>query len=124
MNFVERILRTAWRLVLLLIVLAVLFPMVGGIVSAVTGDVLHGIGNTLGPALGSGVLGILAVVFLVGLGARLVRSVGDPAAAKRRQADRERLRRTARHRAEDVPAYGRARRMPPDEDPTLPFGDT
>lgn len=123
MNFVDRILRTAWRLVLLLLVLAILLPMAGQLIGGAISVVSKAVIESLGPLLGSGLIGIPLVAFLVGLGVRLVRSAGDPNAVRRRQADRMRMRRTTRRRAEDIPPYGEARRVPPDEDPTLPFED-
>ena len=123
MNLVDRTLRMAWHLVLLLLVLAVLLPIAGRFVREAVAVVVNVLAQALGPLMGSGLVGALLLIFLIGLGVRLARSARDPASARRSQADRVRLRRTVRRRADDVPPFGAARQVPPDEDPTLPFGD-
>ncbi len=123
MNFPDRVLRTAWRLVLVLLVLAVVLPMAGQFIGSAVAVATGAVTRIVGPLAGSGLVGILFVVFLVGLGVRLIRAVQDPASIRRRQADRDRFRRTARHRAEEIPVHGEARPVPRDDDPTLPFGE-
>jgi hypothetical protein len=114
----DRVYRGAWRLGLLLLVFAVVVPVTFDVLSSTVGAAAR----TTGHLAASGIGGILFVAFVVGLGVRLVRLTLDPGVRRRRQADRERMRRTVRRPAEEVPAHGEPRRTAPDEDPALPFG--
>lgn len=122
MNLVDRILGTAWRLVLLLLVLAMILPMatrmLGMGFGAVGGILAHACGSLMSPAFS----GTLLILFIVGLGVRLARMIEGPTARHRRHADRERLRRTVRRPASEIPAHGEHQPETPDEDPSLPLG--
>jgi hypothetical protein len=107
----------------LLLVLAVVLPVAGTFLASAVAVVGGTFGRTFGGLLNTGIVGVILVVFLVGPGVRLIRSADEPGAARRRQAERERLRRTPRRPAEDIPPYGERREPPPDEDPTVPLGE-
>lgn len=119
MSLPDRAGRWAWRVGLLLLAFAVVASVTMEVLSFTVGAVVRSTGRLVA----SGIGGALFAAFVVGLGARLVRLTQDPGTRRRRQADRERVRRAVRRPAEEIPAHGEPRRAAPDEDPALPFGD-
>lgn len=109
------------------LVLAALLPSIVGLVVSLVRQVSREV-QLLPSAGGQGTeatggwWAIPAALFVVGLVVRLLEARHDPSSRRRLRADRERLRRTVRRPAEDIPAFGEAREAPPDDDPTLPLG--
>lgn len=118
MSLPDRAWQRAWHLVFLFLAFAVVVPVTIGLLSSTVGAVAR----TTGHLAASGIGGMLFVAFVVGLGVRLVRLTQDPGVRRRRQADRERVRRAVRRSAEEVPVHGVPGRVAPDEDPALPLG--
>jgi hypothetical protein len=118
MNLVDRLFRTAWRFVFVLVLLVVAAPMLVALITLA----VHWVGEMLGFAFqGIGGLFCLLLVFLfaVGIvvrGARAVRRAATEIADDQR---RTRGRAASRRRAENVPGFGAKERLPHDPDPNL-----
>jgi len=120
MRFLDGMLRTVWRLLLLLVVLAVTLPMASRFLIAALRMLAETISRGLGGLLGSAVLLLVFVLFSIGLTARVSDWIRDRSSgAKDRQAEARRSRLAVRRRAEDVPLAVHAPKPPDDPDPPL-----
>ncbi len=120
MNLLDRAIRTAWRLVFLLLILAIILPVASRMLQSGMAFVLGSGVRAAGSLVSSGIWGLVLVVFLIGLGARLHRAILE----RTRRADGERslarrLRTAVRRPAEGVPSAGNRQDFPDDPDPAL-----
>ena len=121
MNLVDRLLRTTWRWILLLILLAIVLPMAGHLVSAVLAGVIRGVGGVVGQTIPGLFSSLLLPVLAVGIGVRAAHWLRgrDAASGRARANDADRVRLTARRPAEGVPPGVPPAEPPDDPDPAL-----
>jgi len=120
MRLLDDMLRTAWRLLLLLLVLAVTLPMASRFLAAALRLLNETITRGIGGLMGSGLLVLVIVLFVIGLTARTAGSIRDRSpGAKDRQTEARRSRLAVRRRAEDVPLAVHVPTPPGDPDPPL-----
>ena len=121
MSLVDRLLRTTWKWILLLILLAIALPLAGHFVSAVLGGAIRGLAGVVGQTISSLVSSLLLLALAVGIGVRAVHWFrGREAASGRARAnDARRVRLTARRPAEGVPPGVPPVEPPDDPDPAL-----
>lgn len=121
MSLVDGLLRATWKLVLLLILLAVALPMAGHFVAAVLAGAFLAIAGVVGQALSGLFSALLLLGLVVGIGVRVARLLGgrDAASGRAHANDARRTRLTARRPAEGVPPAVPPAEPPNDPDPAL-----
>ena len=122
MNLVDRLLQTAWRLVLFLLVLAIALPMAARFAGSALTSLLQVVGLAFGHSLSGLVWSFLLVTFSIGLGVRLVEGIRgrNPASARSKESDTRRTKLAVRRRAEDVPLGINPPELAEDPDPPVP----
>jgi hypothetical protein len=123
-KLVDSLLRTARNLLLILIVLAIAFPMAIHLLAQAFSPAGRMTGLLVRGFFSSALSGVLVVLFLAGLAIRVLHMTQGPQLRQRRNLERGRLKRTARRLASDIPAHGEERVEPDDEDPILPLGES
>lgn len=119
MRLADRVLQTAWRLVLALILLGVATPVLIALVRAATQSIGRWLSSALtglGSSFGAVLLGLFVLGGLVRVG-RTVRRTLTETVRDRSQGQRSRT--ASRRRAEGVPPFGKRDRIPDDPDPNL-----
>jgi len=121
MGSVDRLVQTAWRLVLFLLVLAIALPMAARLAGSALISLLQVLGLAFGHSLSGLVWSFLLVAFFIGLCVRLFEGIRglDQASARSKDSDARRAKLAVRRRAEDVPLGINPPELAEDPDPPI-----